>query len=139
MDQDLFTESKAGAISASATAEFEQASKDTGITRSEILRRIEPWDDQFSLTQFWRIAKEGRPWTLDRFVFVAAALGLDPPMLLDRILRGHDIMGMLKARDGPEDAVTATGDAPEAEEGPGAPGDAGGAISDAPGRGGQKK
>lgn len=87
-------------ISASATDLLEEASKEQGMTRSEIVRRLETLDSTFSLTQFWRIVSGGSAWTLDRFVYVALALDLDPPMLLDRILRGHDIAEIL-ARDGP--------------------------------------
>lgn len=89
-------------ISAEATDRLESVGKERGLTRSEILRRLEPVDPTFSLTQFWRIVSGGSAWTLDRFVYVAAALGLDPPMLLDRILRGHDIMAQLHARAGPD-------------------------------------
>lgn len=100
--------------SEAATTEILRLRDETGVPRNEIIRRVERWDPKFSQAQFWRIQNGKAQWTLDRFVFVAAALGLDPPMLLDRILRGHDIMEML-ARDGPADNDTG----PDGQELPG--------------------
>ncbi len=121
MDQgDSYTSRNARSVSAAATSEIVRLSADLGVPRSEIVRRIAPTDPQFSGTQFWRIETGKAAWTLDRFVFVAEALGVDPPMLLDRILRGYDILGLLRARDGPggPDGAQPTSPSPRASGGP---------------------
>jgi len=105
-------------ITAAAAQAIENRREEAGISKLEMLRRVGQWDDGFTPSQYWRIQAGKAHWTLDRFVFVAAALGLDPAMLLDRILRGHDIMSQLRARDGPDDAGARDGSGGASEEGP---------------------
>lgn len=120
MDQEESLTDRKSPVSAAASAALEAIRVDRDINKREMLRRVESYDPQFSETQLWRIQTGKSPWTLDRFVFVAEALGVDPPMLLDRILRGHDILELLRARDGPEgrDGAQPTSPTPQASDGP---------------------
>ncbi len=71
------------------------------------MRSVAAADPQFSGTQFWRIEAGKSEWTLDRFVLIAEALGLDPVDVLRDALRARgdpaEAEGESKDARGPAD------------------------------------
>lgn len=67
---------------------FEARRQSQQMTKARLVEAVQEADPRFSKTQLHRLLTGEAEWTLSRFVLVAQALGLDPSMLLDRILRG---------------------------------------------------
>lgn len=69
---------------------FEAARASLGLTKIDLVAAVQRVDPKFSKTQLHRLLTGEADWSLSRYVLTARALGEDPAMLLDEVLRGVD-------------------------------------------------